>query len=133
GPSDAANVVVSDPTRAGLCCVGKEGDCTTAFPCNLRTLANGASRTITTTFQVPANYAGANPIRNVASVTSPTDPTGPHEDEATTPVGSAEAALAIVKTAVEASVVPGGTASYTVIVTNNGPSDAADVVVSDPT
>src|SRR5690606_32026121 len=89
--------------------------------------------TITTTFQVPSDYAGTNPIRNVASATSPTDPSGPHEDDATTPVGDAFAALTIVKTANEGAAAPGSTASYTIVVTNNGPSDATDVVVSDPT
>ncbi len=133
GPSDAANVVVTDPAPAGLTFVSNAGACTTAFPCNLGTIPNGESRTITTTFQVPSNYAGANPIVNVASVTSPTDPGGPRTDDATTPVGAANAVLAIVKTAVETSVVPGNTASYTIAVTNNGPSDAANVVVSDTT
>jgi uncharacterized repeat protein (TIGR01451 family) len=133
GPSDAANVVVSDPTPAGLTFVSNAGACTSAFPCNLGTVPNGQTRTITTTFRVPSDYSGASPIRNVAGVVSPTDPSGPHEDDATTPVGAASAALTIVKTAVEASVVPGNTASYTIVVTNNGPSDAANVVVSDPT
>src|SRR5690606_3654048 len=99
GPSDAANVVVSDPTPAGLTFVSNAGACTTVFACNLGTVPAGASRTITTTFQVPADYSGASPIRNVASATSPTDPNGPQEDDATTPVGHASAALTIVKTA----------------------------------
>ena len=133
GPSDAANVVVTDTTPAGLTFVSNAGDCITAFPCNLGTLPVGQSRTITTTFQVPANYAGANPILNVASVTSPTDPGGPQQDDATTPIGDALAALTIVKTANQATAVPGNIASFTIVVTNNGPSNAADVVVTDPT
>ncbi len=132
GPSDAANVVVTDPAPAGLTFVSNAGACATAFPCNLGTIPNGESRTITTTFSVPSNYSGTNPITNVATVTSPTDPSGPHSDDATTPVGTANAVLAIVKTAVETSVVPGNNASYTIVVTNNGPSDAANVVVTDP-
>ncbi len=132
GPSDAASVVVADTTPAGLTFVSNSGDCTTAYPCNLGTLAAGQNRTITTTFQVPANYAGANPISNTASVTSPTDPGSPRTSTATTPV-SANAALTILKTANEASVIPGNTASYTIVVSNTGPSDAASVVVADTT
>src|SRR6185436_15811596 len=56
GPSDAASVVVTDATPAGLTFVSNTGDCLTAFPCALGTVAAGATRAITTTFAVPASY-----------------------------------------------------------------------------
>ena len=53
GPSDAAGVVVNDPTPTGLAFVSNTGDCTTAFPCALGVVPAGATRTITATFTVP--------------------------------------------------------------------------------
>ena len=72
GPSDAAAVVVSDPTPPGLQFVSTTGDCTTVFPCALGVVPVGATRTITATFTVPIAYAGVGPIVNTASVSSPT-------------------------------------------------------------
>ena len=72
GPSDAAGVVVSDATPAGLTFVSNTGDCTTAFPCALGVVPAGATRTITATFTVPITYPGLGPIVNVASVSATT-------------------------------------------------------------
>ena len=72
GPSDAAGVVVSDATPAGLVFVSNTGDCTTAFPCALGVVPAGATRTITATFTVPITYPGLGPIVNVASVSATT-------------------------------------------------------------
>ena len=59
GPSDAASVVVTDTTPAGLTFVSNAGDCLTAFPCALGTVPAGATRVITTTFAVPASLHDA--------------------------------------------------------------------------
>ncbi len=88
GPSDAASVIVDDPVPAGLVFVANAGACTSAYPCDIGPVAAGQSRTITTTFQVPADYSGPSPIVNVATVDSPSDPGGPHSDDATVPLGS---------------------------------------------
>ena len=72
GPSDAAGVVVSDATPAGLVFVSTTGDCITAFPCALGVVPAGATRTITATFTLPITYPGLGPIVNVASVSSTT-------------------------------------------------------------
>jgi len=72
GPSDAASVQVADPTPPGLTFVSNTGDCTTAFPCALGNVLLGATRTITATFAVPADYAGVEPVVNTATVSSPT-------------------------------------------------------------
>ena len=55
GLSDAQGVSVADPTPSGLGFVSNTGDCTTAFPCELGTVAAGSTRTITTTFDVSPN------------------------------------------------------------------------------
>src|SRR5260370_33295859 len=72
GPSDAANVQVSDTTPPGLTFVSNTGACSTPFPCNLGTLAAGRSVTITTIYSVPSSASGT--VSNTASATtSPTD------------------------------------------------------------
>jgi uncharacterized repeat protein (TIGR01451 family) len=70
GPVVANGVTVTDPTPAGLTFVSNAGDCTTAFPCALGTMAVGETRTITVTLMVPMAYAGPNPIINTATVSS---------------------------------------------------------------
>jgi uncharacterized repeat protein (TIGR01451 family) len=70
---DVRDAVVNDATPAGLTFVSNTGDCTTPFPCVLPLIATGTSLNITSTFSVPANYAGANTILNTATVTSSAD------------------------------------------------------------
>ena len=41
GPAGATGVTVHDPTPAGLTFVSNGGDCVTAFPCDLATMAAG--------------------------------------------------------------------------------------------
>ena len=76
GPSDAASVTLTDPTPLGLTFVSNAGDCTTAFPCALGTVAAGATRTITATFAIPSGYTTPDPIANTATVSSPTPDVG---------------------------------------------------------
>ncbi|MBI5506042.1 MAG: DUF11 domain-containing protein [Deltaproteobacteria bacterium] len=133
GSSDAASVSVADPTPAGLTFVSNAGNCTTAYPCSLGTVATGATRTITTTYSIPSSYTTPAPIVNTATVSAATsDPaSGNNSSTSSTPV-SASADLSIVKTG-PASATPGATLAYTVTVTNNGSSDATSVSVADPT
>ena len=90
GPNTAVNTVLTDPTPAGLQFVANAGACTTAFPCDLGNLALGETRTVQTTFLIPAGYTGPSTILNIASVTSDTpDPTpGDTSSSASTVVGS---------------------------------------------
>ena len=58
GPRDATvvkqDVLVNDPTPAGLVFASNTGGCTTPFPCSLGALAFGETRTITSIFTVGA-------------------------------------------------------------------------------
>ncbi len=65
--------VVQDATPAGLVFVSNAGACTTAFPCALPLLNALETATITSTFTVPATYAGTDPFLNTATVTSTAD------------------------------------------------------------
>jgi uncharacterized repeat protein (TIGR01451 family) len=134
GPSDAADVSVADPTPAGLTFLSNTGACVSAYPCALGTVTAGASLTITTTYQVPSGYAGADPIANTATASATTsDPVAANDAQtANVSVNAASADLAITKSG-PASVVPGNSVVYSITVTNNGPSDATAVSVADPT
>lgn len=78
------------------------------------------------------NSAATDPIQNTASVTSPTfDPnTANNSATAITPV-IASADLTVVKTVSPAAVTAGETITYHLIVSNAGPSDAVNTVLSD--
>jgi len=132
GPSTASSIVVTDPDPPGITFVSNSGACTGAYPCNLSPLASGQSATITTTYNVPANYAGTS-ITNAASVSSAAtdNNTSNNSSSVTTPV-TASADLSIVKSG-PASYNPGSNVTYTITVTNNGPLSAANVFVTDPT
>jgi uncharacterized repeat protein (TIGR01451 family)/fimbrial isopeptide formation D2 family protein len=133
GPSDATGVSVADPTPARLVFQATTGDCTTAFPCALGTLVPGATRAITATYQVPPGYTAPDPIVNTATVSAISGDANPANNTATatTALGPPSADLAITKTG-PATVVPGNAFTYTISVTNNGPSSATGVTVSDP-
>ncbi len=132
GPSPATNVIVSDPSPVGVAFQSNSGACATPYPCNIGTLNAGQSVSITSTYTVPANYGGASVV-NVASVASDVnDPaTGDNSSAATTTI-TPQADLAIVKNG-PASVAPGQLITYTIDVSNLGPSTATSVVVSDST
>jgi uncharacterized repeat protein (TIGR01451 family) len=88
GPNTVTDAVVTDTPPAGLSFVSNTGDCTTpfpsAFPCPLSAMTQGETRTILAKFNVPAGYAGADPIVHMAAVgsASTTDPTPGNNDAA---------------------------------------------------
>jgi uncharacterized repeat protein (TIGR01451 family) len=69
GPSDAANVVVTDPTPSGLTFVSLTGGCS-AFPCSLGTMSSGQRKTLTAVYNIAADLAGI--VNNTASISSTT-------------------------------------------------------------
>jgi uncharacterized repeat protein (TIGR01451 family) len=131
GPSNAASVNVADPTPAGLTFVSNSGGCITAFPCSLGTVSAGQIVTITSTYAVAPNASGN--ISNTASASSPTsDPNAANNSATATGTVGVSTDLAVTKT-LSGSLTAGQTATYTVVVTNNGPSVATGVGVADPT
>jgi uncharacterized repeat protein (TIGR01451 family) len=132
GPSSAAAVSVADTTPAGLTFVSNSGGCTSAYPCALGTLTNGQSVTITSTYSIAPSAAGST-ITNTASVSSTTaDPSAANNTAVKTTSITGSADVTITKTG-PGSSAPGSTLTYTITVTNNGPSDAAAVTVTDAT
>lgn len=137
GPSPAENVVVADELPAGLTNVSATataGTCTVAaadVSCTLGTVAPSAVVTITVTATVPPDSTAAT-LTDVARVTS--DTADPDPDDNTAPASSEvtrNADLSVTKTMSPATVAPGGEVTYTVVATNNGPSTATNVAVTD--
>jgi uncharacterized repeat protein (TIGR01451 family) len=128
GPSDADGVSVTDPTPAGLAFTGNSGACSSAFPCNLGTLAAGATATITSAYVVNAN---ATSVSNVATVSATTpDPIAANNSATTLDSVTPNADLAVTVTALPGSILNGQTATFTIRVTNNGPSAASAISVN---
>ena len=132
GPSDATAVVVSDPLPTGYTYVSDSsggaynagtGDWT------IGAMANGASSSITVT-------ATVNPVgvyANTATATATeTDPNPGNNASTATPTPNAVADLALTKTVDNAAPAVGSNVTFTITVTNNGPSSATGVVVSEP-
>ena len=131
GPSSASNVVVSDPTPANLTFVSNTGGCLSTYPCSLGTLTAGQIVTITSTYSTAPTFSGS--VSNTATVSSTTgDPNNTNNSSTISTNVGEQANLAVNKTG-PASANPGQTISYTTTVTNNGPSTATSVVVTDVT
>jgi uncharacterized repeat protein (TIGR01451 family) len=133
GPSPATGVVVTDTLPAGVTFVSASTGCTNAagtVTCTIGSLANGASSTVTINATAPAN---AGNITNTATVTgNETDPnTANNKASASTTVSApASSDLAITKTGAATAMVS-SPITYTIKATNNGPSPATGVVVTD--
>ncbi|MBV8516276.1 MAG: DUF11 domain-containing protein [Acidobacteria bacterium] len=134
GPSTADNVIVSDPTPAGLTFVSNSGACTSTYPCTLGTLTAGQSATITSTYSSDVSLNGN--VTNTATVSSTTGDPDNSNDSASatthvTPTAN-DADLSLIKSG-PPSVTAGQNVTYTITVTNNGPLAANNIFVDDPT
>ncbi len=95
-------------------------------------LAAGASLpdiTLTVKPNYPTDLASAN-VNNTATVANSND-TNPANNSSSSPTTISSADLAVTKTASPTNPVEGATVAYTIRVTNNGPSTADNVTVTD--
>ena len=134
GPSDATGVAVTDELPSGYTYVSSDATVGT-FDAATNTwtvgsLANGASATLTIT----AGVLAAGDYINYASVDG--DEHDPDEDnnedtpdDPVVPVPVTD--LAVVKTVDNATPYVGDNVVFTIVATNNGPSDATGVAVTD--
>jgi uncharacterized repeat protein (TIGR01451 family) len=133
GPSAATDVTVSDPLPKGLSFVSASDGCSFAagtVTCAAGTLAPGRSVTYRVVTRVASSVTG--PLRNTATVRSSSGDPDPGNNSSTVDVPPGpEADLSITKTPSLDSVGVGGQLFYTLVVKNDGPSDAQDVVVRD--
>lgn len=136
GPSDARDVVLTDPLDPQTTYVSATVDgepCTfdgTTVLCPVGTLAPGATATATVTVTLaPAANAVVQNTAVVTTTTSDRDPSDNADSIGFRPV--VEADVAVVKTASQPAVEAGDPISFTLTVSNVGPSNATDVVLTD--
>jgi uncharacterized repeat protein (TIGR01451 family) len=154
GPSHANGATLSDPAAAGLtktsigACTALGGAvCPTVGAgagqmniTNLQagtvvvpTLPSGGSISFTVTANVTASAGDT--VANIFSAATPalvTDPTPGNNSATDSDPVTAAADLVVTKTNSETSVASGGTTTYTLTLTNNGPSAADSATLSDP-
>ncbi|KQQ92939.1 hypothetical protein ASF62_14210 [Leifsonia sp. Leaf325] len=140
--SDASDVVVTDDLPPGLTATSaspSQGSCTvsaTQVSCDLGVVPGQVAAeppppvTVTISGTVSPGVSGS--VGNSAVVESSTpDPDDTNNEVLVTSPVELQADLSITKTADTDPLVAGGTASYTVTVTNSGPSNASNVVLTD--
>jgi M6 family metalloprotease-like protein/uncharacterized repeat protein (TIGR01451 family) len=144
GPSAAPNVFVTDSLPAlvsfvsaspstGSCQSGVvPGDPAKPLKCNLGTLANGASASIVVVVKVNTDVPpGTILVNNVDVASDSADPDNSDNVFTVTTGVITQADLAIVKTSDSLTYKPSTQVKYSITVTNNGPSKASHVVVTD--
>jgi uncharacterized repeat protein (TIGR01451 family) len=136
GPSNATNVVVKDTLPSGVTYISATPLPTTVSGSNLTwnvgNLNSGVSTIITITVKVKSSIKHRTFISNTATVSGTEHDSNPNNNTSTaiTEVNP-EADLSITKTGSPDVVLPGNNITYTITVTNEGPSNATGVVVTD--
>jgi uncharacterized repeat protein (TIGR01451 family) len=143
GPSSASNVVVKDTLSAevrvltvtpsvGSCTAGIPGNPLQPLTCTIGSMATGGSATITVMARVDPSVPDGTVINNNGTVGSAvSDPNNGNNSATAALTVNAQSDLAITKTSDQASYKPSSVVTYTVSVTNNGPSNALAVIVTD--
>jgi len=136
GPSAATNVVVTDVLPADLtfnsatASQGTVANASGTVTANLGNLANGASATVTINVTVSPSATGT--ISNTATVTgTQTDDDATNNSDTENTAVNAQVDLAVTKTDGLTTVISGNNLTYTIVVTNNGPSQATNVNLTD--
>ncbi len=131
-PLPAPTTFVSVAAPAGWTCTTPVAGTNGTIDCSLTaTMNSGAQATFMIVSNVPSSVAGGTTLSATASVSAAGDSI-PANDSATASVTTAAVAdIAITKTRTASLVIPGGPLHYTITVTNNGPSDAASVTMTD--
>ncbi|MGB8987670.1 MAG: DUF11 domain-containing protein, partial [Candidatus Sulfotelmatobacter sp.] len=123
-------------TPAGWTCTTPAVGATGTITCTVGTLALNATAGFTLVLQVNAATASGTNIADTATAASSNIVPSLTSNTATASVvvaNAGSATLAIVKTAMPSPTVPeGDTLTYTIGITNNGPSSATNVTVTDP-
>ncbi len=138
GPSTATGVVVGDRLIPAIGAVTATADngatCTlaggNAVSCPVGAVVPGDDVTVTVTGTLAADFTGQ--LTNTATADSPTaDPDTSNNSSTVTGVAAAEADLSLAKSLLPAQPVPGQPVTYTLTLTNAGPSTAGAAVVTD--
>jgi uncharacterized repeat protein (TIGR01451 family) len=138
GPSDAENVVITDTLPAGitLASSGTSAECdqydeqTNILSCTIPTLSSGETAEITINVNVNSNAVGT--LKNTASVISNSTEINPNDNSASSdPIEVLQLADVTITKSGPETTVAGRIITYNFTVSNIGPSDAEEVLVSD--
>jgi uncharacterized repeat protein (TIGR01451 family) len=134
GPDDATAVQLTDTLPAEVAfetATSSQGTCSEAtgtVTCDLGPLANGGSATA----QIKVHATAQGQATNQAAVsTTPADPNPADNSASAQTTVNPVADLALTATDVPDPVVAGELLTYSLVVKNNGPSDAAGVSITD--
>ncbi|MFB7250120.1 isopeptide-forming domain-containing fimbrial protein [Microbacterium sp. NPDC056234] len=138
GPSVALNTVLTDTVPQGMTVqsvvappAATCAQTTTDVRCDFATLDPGQTETVTITVLVDAD-APTGDLINTASVAAPADDADTTNNSASATVAVEQSAdVGVEKTATPTTGVPGTAQSFTITVTNDGPSTARGVSVAD--
>jgi uncharacterized repeat protein (TIGR01451 family) len=144
GPSAVMGASVSDPLPAGVTsstwtATDSSGGGLVTGPSSgtgplATTVSLPVNATVTFAFTVQVDPSATGILTNTATVTPPagvTDPNPANNSATDTDTLTTQADLAITKTDGVLSAVPGKSTTYTIVVSNDGPSTAVDQAVSD--
>lgn len=141
GPSDAPSATVTDTLPAALlgatwtCSASPGASCTAAGAGDVNVVVSlPAGSTVTYTVQATVDAHFDGPLSNAASVAvtpAGLDPNAPNNTWTDTTEVFAGTNLSITKTDGRTRAMPGDLVVYTVVVTNAGPNDVSDALVSD--
>lgn len=135
GPDSADHVTLTDTIPTGVLSpqYSVDGNPFQPWPgsLDLGTFDKGDSATVTIRGTVAPSASGS--ISNTAVVDSDASDPNPENNTSTVsvPVAAASADMAVFKEAAPNPVAPGGTLLYTITVSNLGPSDAQNVLLTD--
>ncbi len=136
GPSDATGVVITDllPAPLEFDQTGSDAACTPSggdVACDIGTVAAGDSDAVTLAATLPSG-AAAGSVTNTATVTADVPDPNADDNQASVDVAVTHAAhLVVTKTPATEAVLLGDTMPYTLVVANDGPSDATGVVLTE--
>jgi uncharacterized repeat protein (TIGR01451 family) len=135
GPSVSRNVDIKEQLPSGMTLnslTTTQGVCVSGI-CQLGDMAVNSTVTITANTTVAANVLKGTQLCNTATKFGQTNDPDASDDSAVACITvDTLADLSLQKTASVSTAAPGGAYSYTITVQNNGPSDAQNVVVTDP-
>ncbi|HBL28567.1 MAG TPA: hypothetical protein DD490_17165, partial [Acidobacteria bacterium] len=132
GPGTATAVVLADPTPAGTTFLAATAPCAGGFPCALGDLPPGSAVTVLATFRLQSGLTQGTVVTHTASVsTTSIDPAAGNNTATATTTAQTQADLAIAKTDGVTQIAPGRPLTYTITVSNAGPSDAPGTRVID--
>jgi uncharacterized repeat protein (TIGR01451 family) len=135
GPDDASEVTIHDSLPAGLDFLDASPGCdnqTGTVVCDIGTLANGDSASVTIDVRTTAAISGT-VVGNLATVSGNELDPNTADNQATASIHVQPLVdLELTKVASNPTPTAGGPVSYTLTLSNNGPSPATGVTLTDP-